>query len=353
MQGRNKFISIGSFRSYLVLDKDDKTAPLMSKYMSDVKDEITYQLQTDKKLSEEDAREMSDSMFSARIDKSKEIRNEIKDAFAKDMTKEDISKEIIKKYYKIANYNKHEEPDGHIEVTEISENKLYYHYETVSKSLFWNFIRILDELEVKFNFDLSMINDKENSLNHNIFYFYVDSDSIDKKAAIYEFSNSKIFSQTVEFIEREDDDEIKFYVGISEINKLRFGYIIGGNTYTIGGIDYQSDDMKKLSKYINGKNDDILFQTLGVKFKSTLYILQTIKKELLRYLGNYMDTKVYLTVVDNKLIVDVDTEDDDIVNYNYIYHILKENNFFKLKSDNFIITKEMNKYKIHYHISLK
>lgn len=352
MQGRNKFISIGSFKAFTAMDKDDKNAPLLAKYMSNVKDEITEQLKIDKNMTEEDAREMCDNMFSSRIYKSKEIRDSIKNNYIKEMSMEDCAADIIKNYFKYANFNR-QDTEKHEDITEISESKILYHYKTVSNSLFWNFIRILNDLDIRFDFDLSMINGKDNSLNHNTFLFYIDTQKIDKRLVIPDLSNSKIFSKTVEYITLEEDENIKFYIGISDINKLRFGYIINGNRYTIGDIDYTSSDMKKLADYIDGKNDDILFKSLGVKFKSSLYIMQTLKFQLNRYLGNYMDTKVYLTVIENKLMVVVETEDEDIISYKYIYNILKENNFFKLKDDSFIITELLSKNKTHYHIVLK
>lgn len=234
----------------------------------------------------------------------------------------------------------------------IKENK-FYHYEDVPVSLFWNFIRLSERLDKKFEFNTSLINSKENSLNQTDYIFYVDTDKIEKDDLVFEFMNSIVLSKFVKYLTENDEDKFgKLFFGISKNNKLRFGYYIGDRRYVLGNIDYKSIDMKRLEKNIKYISNDISISTISKKFKSSLTILNNLKDILKTYLQHYSDVKILVDVEDNILCIKVICDDEDILNSVYLDNILKSNKVYRLNVEFNLEEKESGNNTI-YQITIK
>lgn len=234
----------------------------------------------------------------------------------------------------------------------LNENK-FYHYEDVPVSLFWNFIRLSERLDKKFEFNTSLINSKENSLNKIDYIFYVETDNIEKDDLVFEFMNSIVLSKFVKYLTENDEDKFgKLFFGISKNNKLRFGYYIGDRRYVLGNIDYKSIDMKRLEKNIKYKSNDISISTISKKFKSSLTILNNLKDILKTYLQHYSDVKILVDVEDNILCIKVICDDEDILNSVYLDNILKSNKVYRLNVEFNLEEKESGNNTI-YQITIK
>ena len=216
-----------------------------------------------------------------------------------------------------------------IERNNVTENK-FYHYEDVPSSLFWNFIRISNDLKIKFNFNTSLINSYINSLNNEDYIFYIETKEIEKDDLIFEFENSIVLKKFLKYLTNEEDKFSKLFLGINKNNKLRFGYLIGEKRYVIGNIDYKSIDMKKLEKNINYISDDISISEISRRFKSSLTILNNLKDIIQTYTQHYPDVKVYINVDDNQFSLNVQTDDEDILNSVYLNDVLKSNKVYRL-----------------------
>ena len=125
MIGRNKYRSIGSFKDFSVRGKDTDTyKPLLNGYAEKVKEEIVQQLKERKKLSQTDAEDFLDNLFSLGDKRLKEIKDIISDSFSKDKNTKSCAETLISKYYGITRINKYDDPYTHEEVTEIQESIL-------------------------------------------------------------------------------------------------------------------------------------------------------------------------------------------------------------------------------------
>lgn len=211
----------------------------------------------------------------------------------------------------------------------IKENK-FYHYEDVPSSLFWNFIRISNDLKTKFNFNTSLIDGYKNSLNNDEYIFYLETEQVEKEDLIFEFENSVVLNKFLKYLTDEEDQFVKLFLGINKINKLRFGYLIGDKRYVIGNIDYKSIDMKRLEKNIKYISGDISISEISRRFKSTLTILNNLKDIIQTYTHHYPDVKIYINVDNNKFSLNIQTDDEDILNSVYLNDILKSNKVYRM-----------------------
>ena len=85
--------------------------------------------------------------------------------------------------------------------------------------------------------------------------------------------------------------------------------------YTFGGFNYKSSDILKLSPYIVASNGDIDFKKLSLKFKSTMEYMWYYRNVLKVYLENYDNINTYMSVINNKLALVVETTDHNDVLY--------------------------------------
>lgn len=346
-----------TFQNYRRWEKgggDDVYALLSKKYFDSVVEEMIIQLKSVKNLSYDEAKEFIEHMLSLKNQRYEELRNDFDNSYLKGKTIKDCAEFMIKKYYNLTKINTYDNIVGHEEITGVTEgvNSVFYHYKNVSISLFWNFINRINNLDGKFKFDISIINDNDNSLNNRYFLFYVESNDINKKDVENEFFNSKLLSNIITFLESESEN-IKFYIGVDFNNKLRFGYIIDDKRYTIGDVEYTSIDIKKLTNYITIVNQDINFYELARKFKTAIYVLDHYKKVFKLYLKSYIDLEVYTSVIDNKLVLIIDTDDSDIINKTYIYSIINDNKVKNFDTSDLELNDKIIRGNLFYYISLK
>lgn len=338
----NKFKNIGSYKDYASSNHGDIPESLFNKYYNDVKSEM-INLLIDDKISFENATDFVTSLLNLGEKRQEEIKNKVSFYYIKKANAKECAKSIIEKYYRITVFNAYDDDSKHEEITES-----YYHYKSVSTSLLWNYIRILNDLKIKFIFNTSIISNTENSLNTENYILFMKSDDVDKQDVIEEFSYSRIFSKIIKYISDENNEFIKFFIGITEKNILNFGYIINEKIYIIGSINYKSEDIKKLSPYIECSDSSISISTLSNKIKTKLYVLNHLKFTFKNILKNYIDTNVYVTVINNNFTVMIELDDEDIINMKYINNVINSNKYrYELN------VSKMIKDKIYYGINFK
>lgn len=356
MNYNTQLYKIKSYKLFSVTGKDSSYILLLNNYFEYVKDNILIILKEEKNMSENDAHEFLDKFFSLHSKRLKDVQKEVEQCYLGGMTYKECAKSLLDKYYKIVKINKYKEPIEQEEVTEVIEKATtsYYHWKKVSSSLFWNFIHKVNKLDLKFNLDTSYINKLDNSLNNKHFILYMETPSVNNKDVEYEFMYSKLLSSVLKVINNKySSNEIKFYLGIDKNNILKFGYIFNDTMYTIGGFNYKTNDMRKLSTYIISTNKDINWNEFSKKFKTKLSNINFFKKIFNSYLQNYEDINIYVSVIDSNISLVIETEDDDIINKYYINNIIKNNIGNSLKEDGFYINDLLFKNKRHYYIIIK
>lgn len=326
---------IDNFKDFMSSRPENIPDALFDKYYSDVKKEMVNLL-IDDKTPYQQAYEFVTSMLNSGEKRQQEIKDDTELCFSKNLNASECAKTLIDKYYRITLFN----------CCADDMNESYYHYKTVSSSLLWNFIRILNDINVKFMFDTSMVG-KKNSLNTDNYIFYIDSDKMNKKEVVDEFSNSRMFSKIVKYITDDNTEFISFFIGITYENILNFGYIINEKRYIIGSINYKSDDIRKLAPYIECSDNSITISKLSNRIKTKLYTLNHLKQIFIKLFKNYIDTQVYVTIVNNILTIMIELDDEDIINVNYINKIINDNSYkYKFRVNKMI------KDKIYYGINL-
>ena len=347
-----------AYRNFTVTGKDSNFLLLLTKYFDSVQNKIVDILISKKGMTQKEAEKFMDAMFSLQHKRMLKMKEEVKDAYSNGMSIEECAQQIIDNYYKITKVNKYPSPMNQEEVTEVSEKVTtsFYHFKNVAPSLFWNFISRINKLDIKFIFDTSYINKLDNSLNHKDFVFYVETPEVKDKDVEYEFMYSKLLSSILKVItsNKHEGDGIKFFIGIDKNRQMRFGYVLNGKRYTFGGFDYKSTDIYKLSPYLKASNGDIDFQILSKKFKSTMQYMWYYRSVLKVYLENYNDINIYMSVINNKLALVVESEgNEDVLNKKYIEHILQNNIGERLKKEDFYVNDIQYKGKTHYYIIIK
>ena len=86
--------------------RDDPFRLLVKKYSSDVQDTIIGILQKTKKMSEHDAYNFTNDMFSIDDKRQKDISDEVEDCYTDGKTLKQCAEQLIDKYYKIAKVNR-------------------------------------------------------------------------------------------------------------------------------------------------------------------------------------------------------------------------------------------------------
>ena len=222
--------------------------------------------------------------------------------------------------------------------------------------MFWNFIQRINKLNIQFIFDTSYINKLDNSLNHKDFALYIETPKVKDKDVEYEFMYSKLLSSILKVItsNKHEGDGIKFFIAIDKNKQMRFGYVLNNKRYTFGGFNYKSTDILKLAPYIKASNGDIDFKALSSKFKSSMDYMWHYRNVLKVYLEQYENINTYMSVINNKLALVVETNNhNDVLNKNYIEGILLNNITGGLKKDQFYVNDIQYEGKTHYYIIIK
>jgi len=176
------------------------------------------------------------------------------------------------------------------------------------------------------------------------------------KAVEYEFVYSKLLSSILKVINsnKYDGDGIKFFIAIDKNRQMRFGYLLNDKRYTFGGFNYSSDVISKLAPFVKVSNGDINLKTLSIKFKSSIQNMWYYKSVLKVYLEKYDGINIYMSVVNDKLALVVESKDNnDVLNKRYIEHILESNIGERLKKEDFYVTDQQFEGKTHYYIIIK
>jgi len=347
------------YRNFEVTGKDSNFLLLVTRYWDSVQDDMKKLLQSDKGMSQKKAQEFMDKFFTLDNKRMKDVKKEVAVCYSEGFSSKDCAKQIIKNYYNITKVNKYKAPMEQPEVTEVSERKTtssFYHFKHVSESLFWNFISRVNKLDVKFVFDTSYINKLQNSLNFDQNYpLYMETPTVTDKAVEYEFVYSKLLSSIMKVISsnKYQGDGIKFFIAIDKNKQMRFGYVLNEKRYTFGGFNYKSNVIARLAPYVKVSNGDIDLKQLSVKFKTSLWNVWYYRTVLKVYLDKYDDINIYISVINNKLAVVVDSEgNDDVLNKKYIENMLIQN-LSALKKEDFYVNDIQFGGKIHYYIIIK
>lgn len=339
---------ITKFQDFKKINEDNETIDV---YMSDVKSNAIHIIKNFKKIPKFKSKEFIENLFSETNKNRQEIRDEIMNSFNNNQSAKNCARIIINNFYDGIKYTE-QESESDTDVVEVNENnKLYYHYNNVSNSLFWNFMSRISNIGIKFNFDTTIISDGENSLNKKDYIFFIKTDDISRRDIEHYFIHSKLLSSILNVI--KDDTFVNFFIGITPENKLKFGYYHDGDRYTIGQIEYKSNDIKRLSSYIKCSDSSLSFEKLSNRFKTNISIINFYKKILIDYLKTYVDLKIYLDIINDKISLIIETDDNGILNKKYINNIINSNNTYKLKSDDYTIIENINGNKTYYILNLK
>ena len=346
------------YRNFQYTGKDSNYLLLVSRYFDSVQDDMIDILQSEKKMSEKEAKEFMRKLFTLENKRMLQMKNEVADCYAKGFSTKDCAKQMLDKYYSLTKVNKYKAPMEQEEVTEVTEKVTtsFYHFKNVASSLFWNFINRVNKLDIKFIFDTSYINKLDNSLNNKEFVFYMETPVVTDKAVEYEFTYSKLLSSILKVINsnKYEGEGIKFFIAIDKNRQLRFGYILNDKRYTFGGFDYKSADIFKLAPYVKIPNGDIDLKALSIKFKSTIQNMWYYRSVFKVYLDKYDDINIYMSVINNKLALVVESlGNDDVINKKYIEHILQNNIGERLKKEDFYVNDVKYNGKTHYYIIIK
>ena len=342
-------------RNFQVTGKDSNYLLLLTKYFDSVQNKMKDLLQANKGMNRKQADQFLGKMVNLDNKRMKDLKSEVGDAYGKGMSIKDCAQQTIDRYYNITKVNQYQAPMQQEEPTEVSEkvSTSFYHFKHVSSSLFWNFIQRINKLAVKFIFDTSYINKLDNSLNHKEFVLYMETPPIKDKDVEYEFTYSKLLSSILKVItsNKHEGDGIKFFVAIDKNKQMRFGYILNDKRYTFGGFKYSSSDIFKLAPYIVASNGDVDFKILSIKFKSSMEYMWYYRNVLKVYLDNYSDINIYMSTINNKFTLVVESSgNDDVLNKRHIERILQNNIGDNLKQKHFYVNDIQYEGKMHYYI---
>lgn len=329
----------GGYRNFKITGKDDNYLLLLTKYFDNTQNKIKTILSTEKKMGRDEVDSFMEKLFSLDNKRMKDLKKEVAANYSEGLTTKDCANKILNKYYKITKINNYKTPYIHDEITEVSEKISYYHYKNVSSSLFWNFVQRVSILDAEFIFDISYINKMNNSLNSKNYLMNMETDILNTKIVSDEFSTSKILSKIDNVINKDkynNDNEIKFFITITNKNIMSFGYIFNDNKYTFGSFKYKSNYINKLAPFIKTTNGDINFNILSKKLKTMLQIINYYERIFNSHLDNYNtimnnnSINIYKTVTNNKLSLIIEsTDNEDVLNKYYIESIIKNNQKFK------------------------
>ena len=321
---------------YNLEGKDDPFRLLVKKYLSDVEDVLIDILQSSKNMSEKDANDFADNLFSLDDKRQKDIAIEVEDCYKNGKTKKECAQQIIHKYYRITKNNKYinkaeyqtnRDLSGEGEITEVDERIHYKEFHRVAKSMFWNFIYRINDLNLKFILNTTFVKNVPNSLNNNTGYvLYMETSKINNREVEYEFKHSKTLSNILTYIMGKDSpNEITFYIGMDNSSELHFGFIINNKRHKIGYVDYNSYDFKKLVPYIETTDKEIDLIKLSRKFISNVESIGNITKMMKLYFYKYEEEiEIYSTIINNYFSIVVETTNDDIINKSYIEEMVSK-----------------------------
>lgn len=404
---------------------------LVKKYSSDLQNAILDILQKDKRMSEREASDFTDNMFSLGDKRQKDMSDEIEDCYNRGKTLKQCASQIIDKYYKITKVNKYHNTiryqtnrdlSGDGEVTEVEESvrdlmtpkskeeikqalnkvkspdkrsKLFYlngmigsdeafvdflekkldekeidylkkrlksrynipydiiyaltdkqvdkvinlilqeneinekvkyeQFKLVSLSLFWNFIDRVNDLGLKFQFDIAVVKNVPNSLNNSGYVLYMETSKINNREVEYEFKHSKMLSSILTYIlGKESENETRFYIGFDAKAQLHFGFIINNKRYKIGYTKFNSYTFQKLIPHITG-NKDVDLIKLSRKFVTNIESLSSIRTILDLHLQSYEEeVEIYNTVINNNFGIVIESTNDEAITQTYIEEVIRK-----------------------------
>ena len=181
-----------------------------------------------------------------------------------------------------------------LQENEINEKVKYEQFKLVSLSLFWNFVDRINDLGLKFQFDISYVKNVPNSLNTMGYVLYMETAKINNREVEYEFKHSKMLSTILTYIlGKESENETRFYIGFDAKAQLHFGFIINNKRYKIGYTKFNSYTFQKLIPHITG-NKDVDLIKLSRKFVTNIESLSSIRTILDLHLQSYEeDIEIY------------------------------------------------------------
>lgn len=338
---------------------DDPRNLLSDQFSYEVYQLLIHILMTDKKIPEDKAVDIVDELF-----RNNKVPATIKNNFSNEMTKEECAKNILEKYYKITKINNFSTYLNQEEVTGVNENTQTQTETTTKKEkefdssisnkntspiIFWIFVNKIYNLKLQFLLDTVHFKNKENSLNNNFFNIYMKTDKIKVDDIEYDFKHSRILAYFLKFLDLEE--EIEFFIGI-KLNKIYYGFVKDEKNYQLGLMEYSNTDIYKLDNYIKKTNTDIDLKILANKFRSNLNEIYHVLQSINYYLENYDEVKyVYITIIDNKFYIVVETEDSDILSVQYLTDKIKSNTYYRNRLK-FNIEKSSKENKDFYLISI-
>ncbi|MDY0268817.1 hypothetical protein [Trichloromonas sp.] len=314
-----------SFKDYKLNTGDDAYSILFKGFKEKIRKNIVNELIKNKDMSEDKATIFTDNLLSPNYKKHIDINKEIEKYYNDGLSSLESAKNLIDKYYKITVINNDNELD-------VKDDVILESLKIVSNSLFYNFINRLKNLKLKFILNNQYIKGINNSLNHDNYDIYFETNSINSTDVKREFKYSKILSTVVTSIDLYTDNniQIKFYIGIDHYSYLNFGYIINNKRINIGKFKYKTIDIKKISDIIISNDTDINIDILSNKFLSTLKLINHYKKVFINVLHLYDDIDVYISINNNKFCVIIESSNNDVINKKYLYNIINDNIFKKM-----------------------
>ena len=235
----------------------------------------------------------------------------------------------------------------------VIESVKYEQFKLVSLSLFWNFIDRINDLGLKFEFDIAFVKNVPNSLNTSGYTLYMETPKINNREVEYEFKHSKMLSAILTYFKgKESENETCFYIGFDSKAQLHFGFIINNKRYKIGYTKFNSYTFQKLIPYITG-NKDIDLIKLSKKFVTNIESLSSIKSILDLYLASYEEeVEIYNTVINNNFGIVIESLNDEAITQTYIEDVIRK--YVKISHySNWYVEKMKSNNKTFYYFILK
>ena len=314
------------FTNFKLSKKDDIHSHLFSNFKEKVRVSIIDTLMQTNRLPEDKSTIFVDKLLSPNFKKNIEIDRDIDKYHTQGGSEQECARFLLDKYYDITKINFFPTEYNHEQITESTQ------FNTVSPSLFWNFVNRLKRLELGFIFNTRYTKNTNNSLNSGNYNLYMETNPVDSLLVKQEFKHSKLLSSVVSSIDLLSDGltHIKFYMGIDYDSNINFGYIINNEKIRIGKFKYKTNDMHNLIDMIQTTDYDIDLNRLFKRFLSTLFLIQYYKKIFSDNLQSYDDINIYTDVIDNKLTVVIELMDSDILNRDHLDNMVKNNLYIKM-----------------------
>lgn len=302
---------------------DNIYSKLLRKFIYEIYQEMINILINDKKMLEENAVDFVDNIFLLNTGK---ITKFIENLYSKGLSKNECANAVFTEYYSITKINlKNIVPEEVSDINEKVESNMNTILKNSTSKLFWLFMNKVKNINLTFKLDTYVIKNKENSLNNKDYHFYMKTQTTNVSNIIYEFKYSKILSFFLSFL-KNDKEEVAFFIAIKD-KILKYGYTLNNINYELGCYTaFNSSDIAKLENYVIKTNEEIDFKKLSINFKRDLNYLYFLKITLNGiYFLNYSDVvHCYNTIINNKITLIIETDENDIITIKYIQNIISE-----------------------------